>query len=109
MKIKAIYIIIYLSILSCSNPDKNKNNSNVLKFEQKEKQQKDTIPISSSIKVTENTLNKTLIKNECYCNWIVQDLSHYLDLTFSNNGTRFNLDTLSKWKNNPKRLRILYP
>ena len=105
MKIKVIYIIVSLSIVSCKNLGKDKNTLDVAKFEQKEKIQKDTISISSNIK-EENKINKTLIENKCDCNSGVRKLSHHLDLTFSNNGGKFSLDTLFKWKSNPKRLKI---
>lgn len=45
-------------------------------------------------------------KAECLCDEKLHGFSHHFDLTFSNNGSPFHLDSLAIWKSNPKRLEI---
>jgi len=56
---------------------------------------------STSIDLLETALDKT-----CSCEDKVEELPFYTDLTFSNNGKPFNLDSLDRWKNNPDRFKI---
>lgn len=43
---------------------------------------------------------------KCVCDTTNFVLSHYTDLVLSNNGTKFSVDSLQKWYNNPERLKI---
>jgi len=106
MKQIVISFIILLGLFSCSSPEKNKNDLSSLKLNRNKIQSKDTIQINPRAKAINKNLYDTIIENKCNCNWEVEKLSYYLDLTFSNNGTNFSLDTLNEWKDNPKRLKI---
>lgn len=94
-------LIIALVFQSCQQKSEDKSNGKV----QLDETTKEVEPIlksdSSSIQNIE-----TNYKNSCDCDWDVEKLNHYADLTFSNNGNPFNLDSLTKWIDNPARLNI---
>lgn len=56
---------------------------------------------TNSIVLLETALDKT-----CSCEDEVEELPFYTDLTFSNNGKPFDLDSLERWKNNPEKFKI---
>lgn len=101
MKKAITYLYILSVFISCTNSKKEINIDRLNYFENKEPTRKKNIDIIIDTK--EIDTNKIKV---CDCEWEVKNLAHYLDLTFSNNGIKFNKDTLIEWNKNPKRLMI---
>ncbi len=59
------------------------------------------IKVSKSIRK-----NKSVPNDTCRCDWNLEKINQHTDLTFSNNGKPFNLDSLSKWINNSEAFKI---
>ncbi|PIQ16231.1 MAG: hypothetical protein COW67_04125 [Flavobacteriales bacterium CG18_big_fil_WC_8_21_14_2_50_32_9] len=99
---RILEILIIVQIFqSCQQQNEDKSNDKVqleeitTEFETK---------LNSDTNSIENT--RTILKDTCNCDWIAEKLTHYTDLTFSNNGKPFNLDSLTRWIGNPDRLKI---
>lgn len=101
--IKRIFkiLIIVLIFQSCHQKKEDKSNGNVELNEIIEEFEPKLKSDSSSIENIE-----TISKDSCSCDWVAEKFNHYTDLTFSNNGKPFNLDSLTKWIGNPDRLKI---
>lgn len=94
-------LIIVLIFQSCQQKSEDKS-SGYSQLDETTKEMETNLKSDSSL-IQNIEMND---KDSCDCDWVVNKLSHHADLTFSNNGNPFNLDSLTKWIDNPARLNI---
>lgn len=94
-------LIIALIFQNCQQKNEDRHKGNV----QLERTSKELYP---KLKSDSNSIvdTKTISKDTCSCGWGTEKFTYYTDLMFSNNGKPFNLDSLTKWIDNPERLKI---
>lgn len=95
---RIILIIFSVQFFQCTLKRTDKNDSTYLKSELENK--------SNEIEQLKTHDSIPFEAPSCECNWVIQEISHHTDLSFSNNGRPFEIDFLSKWKNNPERFKI---
>ncbi|KXX66939.1 hypothetical protein [Flammeovirga sp. SJP92] len=98
-----IFKILLIALIFQSCLQKNEGNSNtyITAYQTNKEIEQKVISDSNSVEDIQTMLDYT-----CNCNWVAEKMTHYTDLTFSNNGKHFNTDSLTKWMDNPERLKI---
>lgn len=102
MKIRILEILVIVLVFqSCQQKSEDNSNGYAQLDETTEE-------IKTNLKSDSNLIQNIEMnyKDSCNCDWVVKKLSHGADLTFSNNGNPFHLDSLTKWIDNPARLNI---
>lgn len=93
-------LLIALTFQSCLQ--KNESNTNTyLKADKVTKEIKKQISYDSNPTVENDNLKYT-----CDCNWVAEKMNHITDLSFSNNGKAFSLDSLTRWSDSTAKLKI---
>lgn len=92
-----IFLIVFL-LFQCSPKDSTREKQNLL----------DAAKVETLEAAKADTTKRNQSYLTCKCDWEVKRFNHYTDLSFSNNSIThpFNPDSLSKWKDNPERLKI---
>lgn len=100
---KQIFIAILIALTFQGCQQKKEEHSSVKEQQNKVPKalEQKSNPAPKSIEIT-----KPITEDFCNCNWTLERFTHYTDLSFSNNGKPFSLDSLTKWIDNPERLKI---
>ncbi len=102
MTMRILKILFFVLIFqNCQQQNEDKSNSKLQLNENFEEFESKINSNSNSIEET-----KTVFEDSCNCDSVAEKFTHYTDLSFSNNSTPFNLDSLTKWIDNPARLKI---